>query len=315
VRFKVDRLRGMAVFAAVVDARSMSGAARELGLTPSAVSQHVRQLERALRVVLLRRSTRRLALTEAGEAFYEGCAAMLAGARGAEQRLAELRDAPVGELSLSSPAGFAAHHLTSALAPLLAAHRQLSLRLLISDEILDPIEARVDVALRIGRQVDPKHAAIPLAEWDFLMCAAPAYLSRRGAPASPEDLPDHEWLTLIRVGKHALLDLAGSGGQRRRVRVEGRIRSNNQLSLKLLALAGCGISLQVLPEIENELADGRLLRVLPDWSLPPLGVFAVTSRRDAQPAKIRYALEALRGYLGDPARWPRPGRRLPASPR
>jgi DNA-binding transcriptional LysR family regulator len=303
----MEKLRHMAVFAAVVDAGSMSAAARELGMTPSAVSQQIRQLERETKVTLLRRSTRRLALTEAGQAFYEGCAAMLAGARSAEQRLAELRDAPVGELSLSVPAGFAAHHLTNALAPLIAAHRQLSLRLLISDEIVDPIEARVDIVIRIGRQVESALAVRPLAEWELLMCASPAYLSRAGAPATPEDLVDHEWLLLLRIGKRASLELTGPRGERRRVRVEGRIRSNNQLSLKLLAQAGCGISLQVLPEIADELADGRLVRLLPGWSLPLVSVVAVTVRREARPAKVRYAIEALRAYLGDATRWSRSG--------
>src|SRR5262245_41231359 len=108
-------LRRMAIFAAVVQNGSMRRAAREVGMTPSAVSQHVRQLEKETGVTLLRRSTRRLELTDAGQAFYEGCAAMLTAAQTAHGRLAELQDEPVGELAVSAPVGFAAVHLSPAM--------------------------------------------------------------------------------------------------------------------------------------------------------------------------------------------------------
>ncbi|WP_204377596.1 LysR family transcriptional regulator [Aquitalea magnusonii] len=124
----------MAVFATVVEQGSMIAASRQLGMTPSAVSQHISKLEAEHGVSLLHRTTRSLTLTEAGSLFYQGCADMLAAAQLAEQRLSELRDAPVGELRLAAPTGFAGPMLSEALAPLLAAHPRLSLKLFFHDD-------------------------------------------------------------------------------------------------------------------------------------------------------------------------------------
>jgi len=145
----MDALRRMAVFACVVEHRSMSGAARALAMSTSAVSQQVRQLERDSGVTLLHRSTRKLALTAAGERLYEDCAAMVAAARRAQHQLAVSRDAPSGELRLSAPVGFA-RHVAPGLGALLAAHPALSLKLLVDDAHIDLIESRIDLAVRFG---------------------------------------------------------------------------------------------------------------------------------------------------------------------
>src|SRR5437764_13036708 len=136
----MDALRRMAVFAAVVEHRSMSAAARALAMSASAVSQQVRQLERDSGVTLLHRSTRKLTLTVAGERFYDECAAMVSAARRAQQQLVQSREDPVGELRLSAPVGFA-RHVAPALGRLLAAHPALTLKLLIDDARIDLIEA------------------------------------------------------------------------------------------------------------------------------------------------------------------------------
>lgn len=171
----------MAVFATVVAEGSLAGAARRLGMTPSAVSQHMRSLEKALGVPLLHRSTRRLALTEAGAAFYPGCEAMLQQALQAEQRLAELRDTLVGELRIATPVGIGGRSLAEALSPLLQAHPKLTLRVLADDRIVDMIEQRVDIALRANRQLaDADLIAHPLTAWPMVLCAAPRYLSQHG---------------------------------------------------------------------------------------------------------------------------------------
>jgi DNA-binding transcriptional LysR family regulator len=143
-------LRRMAMLVAVVENGSMRRAARTLSLTPSAVSQHIRQLERETGVTLLRRSTRRLTLTDAGQAFYEGCAAMVAAARSAHERLTALQEGVIGELSVSAPVGFATSHLTRALIPLLEAHLLLSLRIVATDDLLDLMRERIDLAITIG---------------------------------------------------------------------------------------------------------------------------------------------------------------------
>lgn len=154
----MEDLKRMAVFAAVVQHGSMSGAARALGMSTSAVSQQVRKLESDGGVTLLHRSTRKLALTEAGQRYHARCAAMCAAADQARAELAASRDAPSGELRLSATVGFA-RHIAPALGELLAAHPALRLRLLVDDSPIDLINARIDLAVRYGRLQDSTWAA------------------------------------------------------------------------------------------------------------------------------------------------------------
>lgn len=296
----MDRLRRMAVFARVVEARSISAAARELGMSPSAVSQQLRALERELAVVLLHRSTRRLTLSEAGQVFYEGCAAMTLAARQAEIRLAELRDELVGELRVAAPAGLAARHL-AALATLLEAHPRLRLRLFADDERIDLIESRIDLAIRVAhpqRMLDSSLVARPLADLQEVLIAAPGYLAQRGTPADAEALARHEWLLLTPLGEPQFLDLTGPQEQVVRIRLDGRVAGNSAEALVELARAGLGICRTIMSrELAADLAAGRLQRLLPDWRLPALTVYAMTPRRDAQPAKVLRAIEALQASL------------------
>ena len=290
----MDILRRMAVFATVVEQGSMIAASRQLGMTPSAVSQHISKLEAEHGVSLLHRTTRSLTLTEAGSLFYQGCADMLAAARLAEQRLNELRDAPVGELRLAAPTGFAGPMLTEALAPLLAAHPRLSLKLFFHDEMIDLVQHRIDLALRAGDLKDSSLVARHLADWDSVLCAAPSYLTRHPAISRPDQLGSHQWVMLDHERSQSWLHMENAAGETARPEIGARVSSNNILAARQFVLAGMGLSIQPEPEVRQELADGRLLRVLPEWRLPALGIYVVTPRRDAQPAKVRYAIEALR---------------------
>ena len=188
----MDQLKRMAVFAEVVAAGSLSGAARQLGMTPSAVSQHLRQLEDALGLALLHRSTRKLTLTEAGARYVEGCTAMVAAARAADHALARHRDEPEGELRITAPIGMGGL-LAQALLPL-RNHPRLRISLLLDDAVVDLIEERVDIALRTGSLPDSSLVARRLGQMAAQICAAPAYLAERGWPQHPRDLAQHAWL-------------------------------------------------------------------------------------------------------------------------
>lgn len=292
----MDDLRRMAVFVAVVDAGSMSAAARALRMSTSAVSQQVRQLERDGGVTLLHRSTRKLTLTEAGERYYAECAAMVAAARRAQHQLAVARDAPSGELRLSATVGFA-RHLAPALGGLLAAHPALRLRLLVDDAHIDLIESRIDLAVRYGKLADSSWVARRLCGFEMLLCAAPAYLRRHGTPQHPDDLPAHQWLAIARAGHALTLELGTASGEKRTLRVEARITSNNQLSLQQMCIAGLGLARLARVDVDEDLRAGRLVPVLAHWLHEALPVWAVTPQRDAQPAKVRHAIDALSEYL------------------
>ncbi len=290
----MDQLKRMAVFAEVVAAGSLSAAARRLGMTPSAVSQHLRQLEQALGLALLHRSTRRLTLTEAGERYHAGCAAMVAAAHAADQALARLRDEPEGELRLAAPIGFGAR-LASALAPL-RNHPKLALTLLLDDSVIDMIEERVDIALRIGTLPDSGLVARKIGLLGLQLCAAPSYLATRGWPQHPHDLALHDWLGPRSSGTAGdLLELTGPGGSQELVRLQARARANQISALHALCVQGWGIGVGVSDDDRAALADGRLVAVLPQWKLPDLPIYAVTQRRTEQPAKVRHALDLLEG--------------------
>jgi DNA-binding transcriptional LysR family regulator len=326
----MDDLKPLAVFAEVVDAGSMSGAARRLGMSPSAVSQTIRALEQHGGVTLLHRSTRKLALTEAGERYYPHCQRLLEAARAAAQSLQHAREAPTGELRVSAPVGFA-NHLAPALAPFLAEAPQLRLRLLVDDAMIDLIDARIDVAIRVGRLADSSWVARRLCDFDMILCASPEYLERHGTPASPQQLPAHHWLAFGRetpvefphdgfaapgnaslggargAGRGAFassqpatmpLDMHDAAGERHRIHVQARIASNNQLSLQHLCEHGLGLARLAHADVAPALARGALVRVLPQWRFAPMPVWAVTPRRDeAEAAKVRGAVDYLRRYF------------------
>jgi DNA-binding transcriptional LysR family regulator len=294
----MDDFRRMAVFACVVEQRSMSAAARSLKMSTSAVSQQMRQLERDHGVTLLHRSTRKLALTAAGEQFYEGCAAMVAAAKRAQQGLAVSRDAPSGELRLSAPIGFA-RHVAPALGGLLAENPALTLKLLVDDKRIDLIDARVDLAVRFGRLADSSWVARRLCAFEWLLCSAPSWLQSNPAPQRPEDLLAQQWLAFAADGNALQLQLIGPQRETRSLRIEARISSNNQYSLQQMCLSGLGIARMAHVDVADDLRAGRLVQLLPGWTMEPLDVWAVTPQRDAQPAKVRVAIEALQAYLAE----------------
>lgn len=293
----LDQLRRMAVLATVAEQGSLVAAARQLQTTTSAVSQQLRALERDMGVTLLHRSTRRMSLTPAGERFVEGCRAMLQAAREAQTQLHRLRDAPEGELRISAPVG-TARWIAPALAPLMAAHPGLALHLEVDDGFTDLVAKRIDLAIRFGKLPDSSWVAQRIGQKTIGLYAAPSYLARRGVPTSVDDLAAHDWLALRPdTSPFQTLPLRGPDGASSVLRLTPRVSSNNQLSLQQLCEAGLGLALLSPDDVAASQAQGRLLPLLSGWQLPELPVHALTPQRDAQPAKVRHAIDALRQAL------------------
>ena len=307
----MDEFKRYAVFAATVATGSMSAAARQMKMTPSSVSQTIRALEQHAGVTLLHRSTRKLTLTEAGARCYPHCRALLDAAIAASAALETARDAPSGELRIAAPVGFAAH-IAPALAPLLAAAPGLSLRLLVDDALIDLIEQRIDIAIRVGKLADSNAIARPLGEFEMIVCASPAYIERHGMPDTPADLAAHHWLASARETSDAAgaqlptiaLEMcrAGEGGAaapriEAGVEVGIRIVSNNQLTLQQMCEQGLGLARLGHADVLPALQRGALLRLLPQWRFRPWPVTALTPRRDGEPAKVKAAMLALQRYF------------------
>jgi len=302
----MDTFKPFAVFAETVSAGSMSAAARRLGMTPSAVSQTIRALEQHAGVTLLHRSTRKLTLTEAGERCYPHCLRLLQAAQAAADALALARDAPSGELRIAAPVGFAIH-IAAALAPLLAESPQLRVCLLVDDALIDLIDARIDIAIRVGRLADSTAIARFLCDFEWIVCAAPDYLARHGVPPTPADLAAHHWLANARETVDAApevdalpamtLHVTDAQGTPERVQVGVRIASNNQLSLQQMCEQGLGMARLGHADVLPLLARGQLVQVLPQWHFGSMPVNAVTQRREGEPVKVAVAVDAFKRYF------------------
>ena len=308
-------LKAYAVFAETVSSGSMSAAARRLGLTPSAVSQAIRGLEKQVGVTLLHRSTRKLSLTEAGLRCYPHCLLLLEAAGAAAASLEGSRDAPSGELRIAAPVGFGAH-VAPALAPVLAEWPELRLRLIVSDALIDLVEARIDIALRVGPLADSTWIGRGLGELEPLLCAAPIYVQRRGTPAKPADLVQHHWLAMVRetpspsidldhLAWTLPLDLSDGQGQRERPTVPIHATTTNQIALQQMCEQGMGIACLFYADVRSALERGGLVRVLPSWRLPSRPLTMVTPRREGEPAKVRVARDALVRYFSTVHQLPR----------
>ncbi|MFG6463871.1 LysR family transcriptional regulator [Roseateles sp. DXS20W] len=291
----LDQLKRMAVFASVVRHGSFAAAARQLRTSTSAVSQQVRALETDMGVTLLHRSTRKLSLTPAGERFHTGCAAMVAAAEAAQAQLQQLRDAPEGELRIAMTVGFG-RRVGPALASLLAAHPRLTLHLQVEDGFTDLVAHRIDLAIRFGRLPDSPWVAQRLGSLHTSLYAAPAYLAQRGVPGTLDALRAADWL-MLQDATDSPRRLPGT-----EFSVRPRYTSNNQLTLQQLCEAGLGVAPLGDEDVAESVAAGRLLRLSTELALPELPVWALTPQRDAQPAKVRHAIAALKAHLVEAAR-------------
>lgn len=295
----LDQLRAMGVFACVVEKNSFSGAARELGITTSAVSQQIRSLEQDMEVVLLHRSTRKLSLTEAGQAFFHSCQEMLSAAERGKIRINELRDDLIGELRIASTPELCANHVIPALSHWMSAHRGLSVHLEADNQYIDLIDGRIDIALRMSPKIDDQQLhAVPLAHVEQVLVAAPSFINQSPLISRPEDLAKHDLLAMnIMKNHHHLAFQHGVSGESIHIEMDSRFSTNNILVAKSMCLQGHGIARILYLDIQKDLVSGSLVEVLPEWKLPAFTLYAVMSKREQQPTKIHRCLDALKQYF------------------
>ncbi len=288
----MDPLRGMQTFHAVVDSGSFSKAARRLGIAKSGVSRQVKQLEDELRVRLLNRSTRRLSLTEAGEHYFESCARILAEADEAKRRVAKLQERPVGRLRVATSIGFGVLHLIPALAEFNQLYPEMSFEVLLEDYELDLAKEGLDLAIRFGRMRDSTYLGRRVASMEWAVCAAPEYLERRGVPEVPADLASHEFLMYMGLSNFDRWNFS-RGDQRVSVKVSGCFSSNNLLAIHAALRSGLGIGAVSRGDFADDLASGRVVEVLPEYKLVPVGVYLVYPPGHRNLPKVRFAVDFL----------------------
>lgn len=298
----MDKLEAMNAFVRVVALGSYAEAGRALGLTRSAVSKAVMELEQLLGARLLDRTTRRVSATEAGLAYYESCVDILARVEETEMQVSRLHDEPKGVLKINAPVSFGVLHLGPLIAQLMASYPALKIELTLNDRFIDPIEEGVDVTIRIGVLADSSLIARRLATARRVLVAAPGYLKEFGVPERPEDLTKHRCLNYGHTTTLQRWQLT-RGGQTINVAINSVLCSNNGDVLRAAALGGQGITKLPTFLVGADVKAGRLNVVLPGTPPTGLGLFALYAPNRYLAAKTRLLVDFLASAFGERPSW------------
>lgn len=300
----MDRLSAMQVFVEVAERSSLTDAAAALDMSRAMVSRYLVSLEHWLGVRLLHRTTRRVSLTDAGAEAIERCRQVLETAREVQVASGARRVQPKGKLRITASTSFAQAHLAAAMVDFLARHPQAQIELIAMERTVNLVDERIDLAVRIGRQLDDGLVARPLGVCRSAVCASPAYLARHGTPKTPEQLARHRCITHAYVGRSEFVLLRD--GHATRVAVSGVLQSNEAAVTRQAALEGGGIALLPTYFVSDELARGALVRLLPDYEPEPLAISAAYLSRAHQPLLLRRMVDFLaERFSGDVAPWDR----------
>lgn len=293
----MDRFDAMRAFVQVVDSGGFAAAGRVLNMSRSAVNKHVLQLEDRLGAQLLTRTTRKVAPTDTGYAFYDRCLAILGDLEAAELAVSSLQREARGTLAVNAPMSFGLRRLTGAVSEFMRRFPQLRIELTLSDQITDPLESGADVTIRVTSPPGPANlTAHKITDGRMAICAAPAYLERRGTPRHPDELKDHACLHYGNLATGNAWTLTGADGTHT-VRVSGPLCSNNGEALRDAALAGHGIVMQPTFIAGRDIEEGRLQAILCDYSPPEIAVYLAYPPKRHLSAKIQLFTEFLKERL------------------
>ncbi len=287
----MDRMTAMTVFVEVVERGSLTAAAEALDMSRAMVTRYLAEVERWLGARLLHRTTRRISLTGPGEAALLRFRQMLAIGEELHGELASDNPEPHGVLRVTASVSFGQSHLAAAVAGFVQRYPLTRVELLLVDRMVNLVEERVDVAVRISRAIDPNLIARPLAQCHSVLCASPAYLAAHGSPATADALAAHNCLTHHYVGK-SVWQLQRDG-RTVSVAVGGNISANEASLLVEAVRAGAGIAMLPIYQIGPLLESGELVRVLPEYELDAMGLYAVYVSRRQLPAVMRSFLDFL----------------------
>lgn len=293
---ELDRL---GAFVAVAQCGGFTAAAERLGIGKARVSLDVQRLERALGASLFTRTTRRVRLTDAGQQLLADSAPLLAGLHDALARTRQRAGEIAGTLRIAAPVDHAAQQLAPLVAEFARHHPALKIALQASDRVSDMLAEGIDLSFRMGWLRDSSLRAVRLGEFEQIAVAAPAYLQRTGAPHRPEDLAGHDWIALTLLPTPLTWRFTARNGRARSVRMSARLQTDSATALRALLLAGAGVTVMDALSLQPDLAAGRVERLLPDWRLPPGGVFAVYPPGRHLSAAAQAFVEFYR------SRWPR----------
>jgi DNA-binding transcriptional LysR family regulator len=298
----MDKLAAMEAFTKVVALGSYAEAGRALGVTRSAVSKAVMELEHLLSARLLDRTTRRVSPTEAGRAYYERCIDVLATISETELQISSLHDVPKGVLKINAPTSFGALYLGSAMAEFMVTYPDVKVELGLSDRFIDPIDEGFDVTIRIAALTDSSLIARKLAPARRVLVASPGYVARYGEPQTPQALAEHRCLNYGHTTTLQRWHLTDQG-KPVTVPVSSAMCSNNGDVLRAAAVAGQGIALLPTFLVGPDIASGRLQLILPAYPPVDLAIHAIYAPNRYLAAKTRVLIDFLVARFGDAPPW------------
>jgi DNA-binding transcriptional LysR family regulator len=291
-------LERMRTFVRVAERGNLSAVARELGLGQSTVTRHLRELEEAVGVPLISRTTRRVTVTDEGGRYYASSVQILRLVEQAGDEARGARGAPAGTIRLSCTAAFGILHVSRLIFAFQDLYPDIGIDLSLTDERIDLVREGVDIALRLGPLVDSSMKLRALGQSRRLLVAAPAYLKARGTPIVPQDLSSHEGVRMSNVAGSDSLVLQGPDGERHIASFGGRLRVDHGLAAREALVAGRGVAPAHRWLVDDLLAAGRLAAILPGYSLPsvPLSMLIVPER--AGIARVRLLVDFLAERIG-----------------
>jgi DNA-binding transcriptional LysR family regulator len=292
-------LNDIVVFTKVVETKSFTGAAEQLGLPKSTVSRKLAQLEERLGVRLVQRTTRKLALTDIGQAYYERCSRIVSDVAAAEQLVTDMQSTPRGRLRITAPVDLSMRYLGSIIAEFLGLHSDINIELDTTDRIVDLIEEGFDLAVRFGTLPESTLIARRLCSFSTVMCASPAYLARRGTPTTIEELDDHDRVLFTPSPRTQSWTLS-HGDQVYEFGRPARFASNNVGAVHEAVAAGAGIALLTDFIVASDCERGVLEYVLPEWTGRAIDVNAVYPARQNLPPRLSLFLDHLAKALSPP---------------
>jgi DNA-binding transcriptional LysR family regulator len=292
---RLPDLEGLAVFAKVVELRSFALAAKDLELSKATVSKVIARLEKKLGTRLFNRTSRRLALTDAGQRLSERAGRILAEGEAAESEAQAQSATPRGLVRLAVPMSFGLREVAPLLPAFLAKYPDVSVDLHLSDELVDLIGSGFDAALRIAALPDSSLRAKRLRDVSRYLVAAPSYLKRHGRPSHPRDLMRHACLCYAYLPTPDVWRFVSEAGEEVQIRPGGPLRANNADAMAPALVAGLGLAVQPDFVVDEAIAEGRLEAVMPDWSPPPIALHLVMPPGGPRPMRV----EALIAFLAE----------------
>lgn len=295
----------MRTFVRIVEAGSLSAAARQLDTTQATVSRRLQSLETVLGVRLLLRTTHTTRLTDDGERCYQHARRVIDSWLALEDEVGQTEDEPVGVLRVRAPHAFGQEQLLKPLTQFLQRYPQLSVEWMLNDKSVDFLSDNLDCAIRVGAEIDPATVSVLLAEVPRCVVASPALLADFPAVNAPEDLPALPWIA-INTFYQRHIELYNGTSSPARVAISPRLSTDSLYVARNTALSGLGVAVVSSWTVAEDIQAGRLVHLLPDWQPAALPVHLVYPWSRYYPARLRRFLEMMRQVMPDIAGMRRP---------